>query len=127
MTDHNRPSFIHLKTYCISFLNMYTYRILTVSQQQALGHGQCLGPVLSEQLKATNEDACSSITKMLDYMYQRQNCNEPNPPHNERINPPLHSHVLSLRVSSDKPAETDRTEPPAYSEFIQRMFCIDHN
>lgn len=100
---------------------------MTVTQQQALGHGRCLGPVLSEHLKATNEEACSSITKMLDYMYQRQNCNEPNPPHNERINPPLHSHVLCLCVSSDKPAETDRTEPPAYSEFIQRMFCIDHN
>lgn len=62
-------------------------------------------------------------------MYQRQNCNKLNPPHNEPINPPLYP-ISPLSVCSDKPVEADITiMQPATNwklEFNHGMFYIDH-
>lgn len=66
---------------------------------------------------------------MLDYMYQRQNRNKPNPSHNELINPPPHP-ISPLCVCSNKPVETDMTvRPPTANwklEFNHWMFRTDH-
>lgn len=69
--------------------------------------------VLSDPLKTANRSGCGFISRMLDYMYQCQNCNKLNPPDNEHINPPL-PHLPSLCVYGDKPVEADITvRPPA--------------
>lgn len=120
ITAHNFRQLIPLIVDCLSavhtlnsWLNVYRCWIRTVTQHQALGHHHYVCSVLSEQLKTANQRGCSFITRMLDYMYQRQNGNKPKPPHNEHINPTPYP-ISPLSVCSDKPVEIDITiRPPA--------------